>query len=264
MGFFKTVSCQTIVAKIARTFKPSDSTWIVDCIEDIGWAIQAIGYHASFTKKTTELPYLTVKNHRATIPCDVERILGVEALTFVSTSENLLNPDGTNRQVTPEDCPIYKGIPMTLSSDIGHSSIGETSPRTTQMQVEMLLNTYSINGDYVVTGFEEGLIKLLYIGFNIDKEGYPKVIDEFHYKEALTYYCLTAMMHRGFKPSSNIDWREADAKFQTHAYAASNAAKMMGLDEARRFDASINRYAKSANFSGNSFAGLEQQEFIDR
>lgn len=267
MSFFRTTSCQTIVSKIARTFKPPDSSWIVDCIEDIGWAIQAIGYHTSFVKKSTDPPYIKVKNHRGLIPCDVDRILLVESLTKVGYTYNGLNPDGTN--ATPPDdedesCAKYEGIQLTLSSDISLSSIGETSPRTTKMNTTNLNNTYDIVGGYVITGFESGLIKLHYVGFNIDKEGYPLVIDDYEYKSALEYYCIGQMIHRGFRPLSGITYGDAEGKFERHRYRAENICKMMGIDEARRFGASLTRYAQGANFGANFYAGLEQQEYIDR
>lgn len=263
MSFIRTTSCQTIVSKIARTFKPSDSTWIVDCIEDIGWAIQAIGYHAGFVDKETEPPYLQVKHHRARIPCDVDSINAVEWLVFSSQGKNLMDEYGNNIEPIPLDrCEKPLGIQMVLSSDISLSSIGEKTPRTTRMNTNILENTYSINDNYVITGFEKGYIKLYYSGFNIDKDGYPVVLDDFHYKTALEYYCLTQMIHRGFKPSSGIDYRETEQKFEVYRYRAENACKAMGLAEARRFEAAFNRYARGANFGDNFFAGLEQQEYI--
>jgi len=260
----KTISYQAIISKIARTYKPPDSSWITNAIEDIGWGIQAIGYHAGFEKKATEPPYILVNHHRGKIPCEVERIIHVEQLRIYRTDENILNPDGTTpAPSTSEDCsPNYKGVKMILSSDTTLASFSETSPKTTQMDTTMLENTFSINGDYVVTGFERGLIKLYYIAFVTDKDGMPCVIDDYDYKTALEWYCLEQMMHRGFKPSSGIQYREVHQLFEIHRLRAENAVKVMSLDGAERFGASFNRFVSNPEFSRNFYAGMEQQEYI--
>jgi len=260
------VSSQHIVSKIARTFKPTDSTWILDCIEDMGWAIQAIGYHAGFDDKATEPPYLTVSNFRAKIPCDVERLKHVECLKINKANNNILNPDGTTPtpEEVDEDCPpTYKGIKMTLSNDSGMASISQSSPRTTEMDVSGLDNVYQVTEglEYVITNFEKGLIKLYYKGFITDSKGMPCVIDDYNYKTCLEFYCLAQMILRGFK-HPEIDFDKAMFYFERHRDKAENAVKVMGLDQAERFEASWNRYTRSINFGGNFFAGLEQQEYI--
>jgi hypothetical protein len=265
MSHLKTLSSQHIISKIARTFKPSDSHWINDALEDIGWAIQAIGYHAGFVDKETEPPYITVLHHRGKIPCDVERILAVESLVAVSGSSKVLNPDGTTPfpQPDPTDSCTYKGVKMTLSSDISLGTISETTPKTSRMNTELLTNTYSLNDNYVITGFEKGLIKLIYKGFPLDKEGMPMIIDDFDYKSCLEFYCVSQMLLRGWKHPV-MDYDRAFASFNFYLPKAENAVKMLSLDRAQRFEASWNRYVRSVDFSGNYFAGLEQTEYISR
>ena len=199
----KTISSQHIVSKISRTFRPPESDWIEDCIEDIGWAIQAIGYHAGFEMRSTEYPYITVAHHRAKIPCDVERVMFVEWLREDVTHSHELNPDGTTPPPTPpeENCPPrYIGAKMQMSSDRSLAVVGESSPRTTAMNTTYNQgNSYYINGDYIITGFEAGLIKIHGVHFIIDKDGSPCVIDDFDYKECCVFYCISRMIFRGFK-----------------------------------------------------------------
>jgi hypothetical protein len=262
----KTISSQHVVSKISRTFKPPDSTWIEDCIEDIGWAIQAIGYHAGFIKKSTPPPYITVANHRGKIPCDVERVMFVESLKVDSSAQNTLNPDGTTPypQTDDEVCPpVYKGVKMLLSSDRSMPAIDEETPRTTNMNTSALYNSYWINGDYIVTGFESGLIKIHGIHFNIDKKGAPNIVDDFDYKSCCEFYCIAQMIFRGFK-HPELSYRDAFAMFEMYRLRAENACKVMGLDSAERFDKSINRYIRSVDFGANFYAGLEQQEYISK
>ena len=74
----KKVSSAVILAMINR-LKPSDSNWIADAIEDIGEAIQAIGYHCGFEQKATPSNQpVEVKGHRTQMPCDYDRLLFIE------------------------------------------------------------------------------------------------------------------------------------------------------------------------------------------
>ena len=132
----KLVSCRSIIAKIKRDFKPSNSSWVNEAIEDIGWAIQGIGYHAGLEDKATEFPYITVKNNRALIPCEVERILFVEWMVPDNASGNVLNPDGTTpfpQENSTQNACNFKGIKLTLGSDGTNSSQSERTPRTTHI-----------------------------------------------------------------------------------------------------------------------------------
>jgi len=264
----KTISSQFIVSKISRTFRPPESDWIEDCIEDIGWAIQAIGYHAGFEIKSTEYPYITVNHHRALIPCDVERVIHVECLQIDDSTDHVLNPDGTTPPPQPPDpgCPPkYKGIKMQLSSDRSLASVGEHSPRTTEMNTTFNQgNSYWINGNYIVTGFEKGLIKIHGVHFIIDKvDGAPCIIDDFAYKECCVWWCVSQMILRGYK-HPEVSYKDALFQFEKYQYQAENACKIMGLDKAERFDKSWNRFIHSIDFGANFHAGLEQQEYIDK
>lgn len=271
MPHLRTVSSQFIVSKIARTFKPPDSSWIQDCIEDIGWAIQAIGYHAGFEHYSTPAPYITVTNHRGKIPCEVDRLKFVERMLPDKPQSNVMNPDGTtppppdppSDHDTGAECVTYKGIKLTKSDDASLEGIWCESPRTTNVKMDQLEDTYTVSGDgsFVVTQFEQGLIKLHYIGFIVDKKGQPCVVDDFHYKTCLEFYCVAQMMLRGFK-HPEIGFKECMQMFERERDRAENACKMMGLDDTEKFEASWLRYVRSANFANGFYAGLEQQEYI--
>lgn len=260
----KVISSQSIISKISRTYRPTDSSWINEAIENIGWAIQAIGYHANFIIKSTEPPYISVNNHRGKIPCDVERVIHVESLQIERSSLNILNPDGTTPFPQPDqfqdDCN-YKGIKMSLASDTSLPSEDENTPRTTAMNTSPLENSYWINGDYIVTGFEKGLIKIHGVHFNIDKKGMPNVVDEFNYKTCCEYYCLAQIIAGGFK-HPELNYATCFALFEKFRDKAENACKMLSLDRADRLEKSWNRYARSIDFGANFYAGLNNQEYI--
>jgi len=260
----KTVSCKAVLAKVARTFKPSDSVWIRDAIEDIGWGIQAIGYHSGFIKKATSYPYITVANYRAIIPCDVERIIHVEYLNPAPPyAGHVLNPDGTTPFPQPNydentTChPNYRGVKLPLGTDT--SGYGDSQTTGAQAQG----NYYLLNGGYIITSFKEGLIKLHYSAFNTDKEGLPLVIDDFDYKSCLEFYVVSQMILRGMKHPS-MEYVTAFQQFETYRLRAENACKVLSLDAAERFAAVWPRYVNNFEWSRDFYIGLEQREFIDR
>lgn len=259
----KTVSCKAIIAKIQRTFRPTGSTWINEAIEDIGWAIQGIGYHAGFEKKQTEPPYLQVKNNRAKIPCDVERIIAIEQLLPDAYSEgNTLNPDGTTPSpnlVYNSNC-IYSGVKMILGSDQSGYGIGSDNPRTTAIQPGAPY--YNLNTDFVITSFEEGLIKLHYIGFALDKDGMPRILDDFDYKTAVEWYLVSNMILKGYK-HPELDYKSAFQMWEMYRLRAENAPKVPSIDGAERFRNTWTRFALGNEWAGDFFMNLEQPTYTE-
>jgi len=291
----KLVSCYEVINKVQRTFKPQGSSWIKESIEDIGWAIQAIGYHAGFEKRSTQFPYLVVQNNRAKIPCDVERIIAIEQILPKSTFRNILNADGTTpievllqnqllnfdpSQVVdtddndaeeraiinaidlqnlkvPSNC--FQSLRMRKGSDI--TNAGQlTDPRTTLVQPNE--SYYDLNSDYVITSFSTGLIKLHYVGFAIDDKNYPKVIDDADYKMCIEWYLCTQLLYKGYKNAAGIDYKYAFEMYEMYRLRAENACKVMSLDSAETFRNSWSRYVQGSEISGDFFMNNEQPVYI--
>jgi len=258
----KLVSSKVIIAKIARTFKPSGSSWINEAIEDMGWAIPAIGYHGGFEHSQSAPPYLTVANNRAKIPCCVERIKWVEMLLPDASTQNILNPDGTTpTPVTANNCPTYKGVRLSLGSDLSGMSIGKDNPRTSNATPSV--HYYNINSDYIVTSFTNGLIRLHGIGFAVDKENFPKIVDDSDYKMAIEWYLFAQMLLKGYK-HPEIGFRQAFELWEMYRLRAENALKVQSLDSAESFRNSWLRFSGGNEYSSDLFINFEQAQYIDR
>lgn len=244
-------SSKEIIAKIARTFKPNGSSWITEAIEDMGWAIQAIGYHAGFEKKSTSAPYLSVQHNRVKIPCDVERIIAVEMLTPSNRHDNRLNPDGSTPYPLSQydDTCSYTGTRLPLGSDLTGYGLSQDNPRTTEVTPGSPY--YNLNSDYVVTSFSEGLIKLHYIGFALDKDGLPRILNDADYKMALEWYCFANMILKGYK-HPELSYKDAWNMWDMYRLRAENAPKGYSLDGADRFKAGWGRVS----------TGVTNQEFF--
>ena len=258
----KTVSCKSIIAKVFRTLRPVDSDWVNSAIEDMGWAIQAIGYHTNFVdKETAANDPVEIVGHRALIPCDIERIKYVKRYILDTETINILNPDGTTPQNIVDinnDCSNLKTIRLRLGSDDTGYALSVDNYRTTKIQPGDV-NYYQINGNYIVTGFETGKIQIGYKGFNIDEGGLPLIVDAFHYKEAVFWYIVKNMLLRGYR-NPELTYALADANFKLEVVQAQNEVKMPSIDGLERFAAGWLRYSQGREFYKNFFMNMEQPE----
>lgn len=260
----KMVSCNEVIAKISRVFKPQGSSWIKESIEDIGWAIQGIGYHMGFEKQSTPYPYLRVRNHRVEIPCNVQRIIAVEMLCPHSNSKNILNPDGTTPFPQDEDlkCNNFKSVKLPLGSDTtSYGLVDSNSPRTTQISPNAPY--YNVNPDFIVTSFCDGIIKLHTVSFSVDSNGYPRIVDDFDYKTAIEWYLVAQMILKGYK-HPEVSYKDAIGYWEIHRLRAENAGKLLSLDGADRFNAGWSRYVQNAAIAGDFFMNNEQTVFISQ
>lgn len=254
----KTVSCKAILAKIGRTFKPSNSGWIIEAIEDIGWAIQAIGYHAGFEKKDSGK--IQVTNHRYKIPCDLERITAVGYFVPSGTGDNILNPDGSTPDISQEDDAYcgYKEVKLLLGSDLTGYGLSTDNPRTTSMTPATPY--YNLNPDYIITSFETGQIRIYGVGFSVDKEGFPTIIDDFDYKSCVEWYIVSQMILSGYK-NPEINYKMANEMFDMYRKKAEAACKVPSLDGMERFAASWLRFSGTREVPGDFFMNMEQKEY---
>ena len=255
----KFTSCKVVIARIARTFRPVGSSWINEAIEDLGWAIPAIGYHGGFEEMQTPPPYLKVAHNRVLIPCNVERIKAVEQLLPKDNSKNILNPDGSTPTPIETDSCDFAGVRMRLGSDLTGLGIAKDNPRTTD--ISSASPYYNINSDYIITSFTDGLIKLHFIGYALDQDSYPRIIDDPDYKMALEWYLVQSMMLKGYK-HSEVSFKEAFAMWEMYRLRAENAIKGQTLDSAERFRSTWCRFALGNEYYNDFDMHLEQPNYI--
>lgn len=255
----KTVSSSSIIAKVYRTLRPSDSSWIVGAIEDIGWAIQAIGYHTGFVDKTTQHDErLLVKGHRVKIPCVAERIKMVEIFLDSMKSKTVyLNADGTVRKMPEEEYNKRKTTRLHLGADLSGYGLSAESPRTTHTSPSTPY--YQLNGDYIITSYEECELKLHYKAFNVDDEGLPLIIDDFDYKTCVYWYVIKEALLSGDYANASVNYKTAFEMFEMYLPRAQNAGKMPSIDGMARFAAGWTRMNLGHAVDNEYFMGMEQK-----
>lgn len=192
---YKTCSINQIIARVFRDFKPSHSGWIDDCVEWIADAIDIMKCGGSYGEQSKTLEVI---DYRAKLPCDLDTILGV-------------SKDGKR---------------MARSGGFNHKNLKNSCVNTLPQDLN---TTYTLTPNYINTSFEEGCITVYYLGIETDCDGYPTIIDDALYKEALTWYILMKLLGRGFKHQV-FTYKDALQSWEKMYPRAQNRCKFPDID----------------------------------
>lgn len=206
----KRISSGKILYQIGRIYKNQSSEFYNHIYELMGDAIQGIGYHINFEEKITpDDDPVIVKNNRASIPSDVQNIQSIE---YYDLNNNLrrLPLDNGNR---------LRGLNLETNKKYSNTTSTEF---------------YYIEGNYIKTSFTEGKLRLHYIGFAVDNEGLPYILDEFNYIEAVKYYIIYQLALEGYKHPV-LNYSEAFQLWETYFPRAQNAAVMPSIEGMENF-----------------------------
>ena len=217
---YKSISSKALIAKIYRDFKPNNSSWVNDAIEWMGEAIECINAFHGFIE-TSECK--NVIDYRVKLPCDLEQLLGV------THNGNKLQRTGaikSKRHCTPNH-PLNNSICSTTES-------------------------YSLNPNYIHCSFQTGTIVIYYLGIDTDEDGFPNIPDNYHVKEAITWYIISRMLLRGFKHPV-VSYEMADSKWIMNYPKAQNACKFPDIDAQDLFKRTYLGLARNTNMSNEMF-----------
>lgn len=192
---YKTCSVNRVIAKILRDFQPSHTGWVSDAIEWIGEAVDTMKTGGTYGEKKKEVEII---DYRGKLPCDVEVLLGVS----------------------------YQGQRLPRSGGLNHKNLKDSCVATLP---ECLSDNYTLNPNYINTSFQEGCITLYYLGIDTDCDGYPMVVDDSIYHEALVWYVLMKMIGRGFKHQI-FTYADAEARWRRYYPQARNRCRMPDID----------------------------------
>lgn len=301
---YKTVSSKEIIGKVYRDFKPGNASWTYDAIEWIGEAIGFIGYHCGLETKVTCDP-IEVCNHRACFPCDMETLIGVSHKgrrlpLGTDLSKGLIRKRGANQwggdgfnyhcgnPTVANYGNVMKLTHLTQQLDELQALEAETpSQQTEQAIVDVLrqidleaaylvpssctelnhcgLDYYSVNPDYIITSFEAGFIDLIYMAFPTDGDGFPNVLDESYYKEAVMWYIIRQMVLGGYK-HPEFDFGKANAMWELYRGRAANKQKIPSLDQLSSFTNVWTRWKFDRTLPSHFFSGGEdfRADLIDQ
>ena len=218
MSIYKTCSIEKVIAQIYRDFKPANSGWIDDAIEWIADAISIMKVCQSFVQQGKEIQII---DYRGKLPCDIEVLYGFE----------------------------YKGKRLQKSGGINHKSASCSCLQNLTCNVE---ESYSLNPNYVITTFKEGCITCYFDGLEVDCNGFPMIIDDAIYREAIMWYVMSKMLLRGFKHQV-IDYPTALKQWEIYYPRAQNRFRLADIDSYEVFKKSWLGLARSTNMTNEFF-----------
>lgn len=259
----KTVSSGVILNKLRKIFRPTDSSWIADQASNMLWAIQAIGYHCGFIDSCTQEDNPAyVIDHRCKIPSCAERIKFVEVFTDSIESDTIII-DAMGRTIDTSETPYSNRVTVELrmGTDITGKSVGPDRPRTSELKPNS--HYYNISGNFIITSFSTGELKIHYVELPTDEHGLPLVVDTYDYKMALFYYCAANMIAQGYKNQGFNNYEFAMQQFEKHAGTAANDVKMPSIQGMRSLEAVVTRFNLGLHDPNAYMMNLENRGYID-
>lgn len=227
---YRTCSVKKVIAQFYRKFKPSHSGWVDDAIEFIADAVEEMKCHQGYSELFKEVD---VRDYRAKLPCDAVSLLGIK----------------------------YKGARLRRTGGINHDKTLRKYPNCEVVRLSPCNDTYYLNPNYIGTSIQEGCFTVYYEGLEVDCDGFPFVIDDAVYREALVWYVMREMLGRGFKHQV-FTYKDADAKWLQTYPKAQNRCKMPDVDGMEQFAQSWIGTIKSINRANEFFdeAGISKIE----
>lgn len=212
------ISSQAIIGKVLRDFRVQRTDWINDAIEWIGEALSAIGTSAQLEDKTK---IVKTHSHKARLPDDL----------YVITDVGYGNDNTeSNQKPTREDFD-YR---MSYGDSHGHPSLIRED-EDADKGVNTSEETFLLSDGYIKTSFESDWILISYKGFVVDDDGYPKVPDEFNFKQAAYWYIITKMVEGGEKHPAGLNYQQVEARWLKYCTQARNKAKMPDIPKYDQF-----------------------------
>ena|SRR3990167_1662927 len=189
----KLISLDRVFHKFFQDFPFSQEFSVPEAVEICGHTLDLIAaprqYFEKITDGNAELNHpcpIVIDKYRGVLPKDIISITQIkDEATGVPLRESTDNFH-INLQVSEEFIPDTPDL-----SDFGQESLEFDSPLTVAQNKlkdgSQTSLTYTINGCYIFTNFEEGSLVMSYKAFPVDCNGYPLYPDNAKYTQALVY-----------------------------------------------------------------------------
>jgi hypothetical protein len=194
MAILNYISIKEVIAKIYRDLNIEQEERWVDMVEWCGEALQKIGAHSQYIEAMEVLP---VVNYRASLPCNIHKIIQVE-INGKAAISGTGSFDGQNQD------------PTRKSNGFN--------------------NSYTINDAYINTTFETGEVGLAYIAIPIDAEGFPLIPNDEGYKEAMLKYVVMKLKYADYITGRFPLYKELEVDWHKYCAQARGNANMPSLD----------------------------------
>tara|TARA_R110000796_G_scaffold251475_2_gene382962 strand:+ start:130 stop:942 length:813 start_codon:yes stop_codon:yes gene_type:complete len=236
----------------------------------IDYGVQAYRLLASEKAEVTKPIKLTISNYRAQLPGDLERILQTIAVDCdsdgnVKTMQAMRYSTGTFHSVmhcfnSPDT--NYSSNPKSNYYNSKNSSISENTNRSNPYFGNL---TYSLNNNYIVTGFEEGWVLMAYKGLAMDDdECTPLIPDNVNVLLAVEYYIKSRYLDDlgSDDPKVNRQQAKDDLEYCWYIGKAQDSMLGMSMDEYESFANSMSQFFGPGDYHKNLMEGLGTKELI--
>lgn len=229
---YKTCSVNKVIAQFYRDYKPSHSGFIQDAIEWIGDAIdimKCVGGYGELSKE------VEVFDYRAKLPCELESLIGIS----------------------------HNGFRLARNGGLNHKNLKDAKVLSLPL---CITESYTLNPNYINTSFKDGCITIYFLGIERDCDGYPMVIDDAIYREALCWYILMKLLGRGFKHQT-FTYKDAEDRWKYTYPKARNRSKIPDIDGYELFRKTWTGMVNAKNptqvfFNSADFRELKDKSFI--
>lgn len=200
---YRLISTKTVVAKLYRDLRLTDSRHVSDMLE---WFGEAMGYIKVFPALHRKVVELEVEMHRVELPVDLMKIQQV--LKMPNQLVMRYNSSTFPRSLHTRDSPN-----RYASSDVG----------------------YIVNFNYLETDFETGEVALSYLATPMDEDGYPMIPDDSAFQEALKWYVALRMNEGGWKHPAGLQYPDIERRWFHYCGQARQRNKMPDIDQYQNF-----------------------------
>lgn len=266
------VSSYYILQRIQANHTVNDSSWFNDAIDWIGQAMRFIGKHAGFDTKIC--PDIYVENYKCCYPIGMEGLIAIlyngillplgsdisgmgydrkataSMLTKVSNNEYITELNGLQSQ-QEELVALYAQSPTQVIAD----KINDVSLKISNIEkyvsgVNQSMNVqrtksgeyYNTKHNFIETSFPTGYIDVIYTSFLIDEKGFPMILDDEYYIQAIEWYIILILIQKGYQhplftyhDAYDMFWGNKNKGIIGWRNKASNHVQIPSLQEVERF-----------------------------
>lgn len=276
MSETKTISSKYIFQRLLANHTTDDSSWFNNGVDWVGQAMRFIGKHAGFPIKICCDVY--VEDHHTCYPLGMEGLIAITYKGVLLPLGSDISGIGYERkldrgkfrndqQILDENFLLdINGLISQKQELINMYAITPTQEIAEKIEdvagqintLESYLNVmnqyqygrkgeigefYNIKKDIIETSFDRGFIDIVFTTFPIDDEGFPLVIDNEFYIQAIEWYIILMLIQKGYKHPI-FDWQKAYDMFwgdkRIHGDSgfrgrAANNVRIPSLQDTERF-----------------------------
>lgn len=228
---YKQVSAKAVLGKFYSRFRVAEAGWEISALEWIGEVLDRLGNVCMFENRAKTVEIL---NHRGTLPCDLYALQAVEYEGMhLPYGLDVLIADRSTAAVTPDN-EVIDTASVILRTDVDGSLTDQSTGYFKEVRkvrsFPQTAHSYQINPNYILTTFESGFVKLHYLGFALDKDGFPMIPDNPYVHEAMMWFILMNLIAGGYQHPI-FGYEASEARYLDNFVRAQNDMMMPSPDK---------------------------------